>query len=135
MDRIWCNVKEKYDIIISNPPYLHPSESIQLDKNIRHEPNIALFTPKDNPLHFYEKILEFASINLSKNGIIYLEINPNFIVLGGYNLKFNSYLKKTQSIKKIYWLERVDEGNLIKKYLVLAKKMSNFNPILKISNV
>ena len=30
-------------------------------------------------VHFYEKILEFASINLSKNGIIYLEINPNFI--------------------------------------------------------
>ena len=72
-------VDKKYDIIISNPPYLHPSESNQLDKNVRHEPNIALFTPKDNPLHFYEKILEFASINLSKNGIIYLEINPNFI--------------------------------------------------------
>ena len=72
-------LNKKYDIIISNPPYLHPSESNELDKNVRHEPDIALFTPKDNPLHFYEKILEFASINLSKNGIIYLEINPNFI--------------------------------------------------------
>ena len=72
-------LNNKYDIIISNPPYLHPSESNELDKNVRHEPDIALFTPKDNPLHFYEKILEFASINLSKNGIIYLEINPNFI--------------------------------------------------------
>ena len=71
-------VNKKYDIIISNPPYLHPSESNQLDKNVRHEPYIALFTPKDNPLHFYEKILEFASINLSRNGMIYLEINPNF---------------------------------------------------------
>ena len=30
-------------------------------------------------LYFYEKILKFASTNLSKNGIIYLEINPNFI--------------------------------------------------------
>ena len=71
-------LNKKYDIIISNPPYLHPSETNQLDKNVRYEPEIALFTPKDNPLYFYEKILDFASINLTKKGIIYLEINPNF---------------------------------------------------------
>ena len=71
-------VNQKYDIIISNPPYIPPSESNRLDKNVRYEPDIALFTPKNNPLHFYEKILDFASINLSKNGKIYLEINPNF---------------------------------------------------------
>ena len=70
---------KKYDIIISNPPYIPPSESDLLDKNVKYEPDIALFTPKDNPLHFYEKIFEFASLNLSNNGIIYLEINPNFI--------------------------------------------------------
>ena len=72
-------VNKKYDIIVSNPPYLHPSESNQLDKNVKFEPDIALFTPEDDPLFFYEKILKFASINLSENGIIYLEINPNFI--------------------------------------------------------
>jgi len=71
-------VDKKYDIIISNPPYLHSSETNQLDKNVRYEPDIALFTPKDNPLYFYEKILDFASINLTNKGIIYLEINPNF---------------------------------------------------------
>ena len=70
--------KKKYDIIISNPPYLHPSEINQLDKNVKYEPDIALFTPKDNPLHYYQKILDFALINLTKKGIIYLEINPNF---------------------------------------------------------
>ena len=70
---------KKYDLIISNPPYIPPSESDLLDKNVKYEPDIALFTPKDNPLHFYEKIFEFASLNLSNNGIIYLEINPNFI--------------------------------------------------------
>ena len=58
---------------------MHPSQTNQLDKSVRYEPDIALFTPKDNPLHFYEKILEFASTNLSKNGVIYLEINPNLI--------------------------------------------------------
>ena len=77
---------KKYDIIISNPPYIPPSESDQLDKNVKYEPDIALFTPKDNPLHFYEKIFEFASLNLSNNGIIYLEINPN------YTKEFNQLL-------------------------------------------
>ena len=72
-------VNKKYDLIISNPPYIPPSESNKLDTNVKYEPDIALFTPEDNPLHFYEKIFEFASINLSKNGLIYLEINPNYI--------------------------------------------------------
>ena len=70
---------KEYDIIISNPPYISLDELNQIGKNVRYEPEIALFAPKDNPLHFYEKILEFASKNLSKNGVIYLEINPNFI--------------------------------------------------------
>ena len=70
---------KEYDIIISNPPYISLDESNQIGKNVKYEPNIALFTPKNKPLHFYEKILEFASKNLSKNGVIYLEINPNFI--------------------------------------------------------
>ncbi len=70
---------KEYDIIISNPPYISLDELNQIGKNVRYEPKIALFAPKDEPLHFYEKILEFASKNLSKNGVIYLEINPNFI--------------------------------------------------------
>ena len=70
---------KEYDIIISNPPYISLDELNQIGKNVRYEPEIALFAPKDEPLHFYEKILEFASKNLSKNGVIYLEINPNFI--------------------------------------------------------
>ena len=70
---------KEYDIIISNPPYISLDESNQIGKNVKYEPYIALFTPEDKPLHFYEKILEFAVTNLSKNGVIYLEINPNFI--------------------------------------------------------
>ena len=77
---------KEYDIIISNPPYLSLDELNQIGKNVKYEPEVALFTPKDKPLHFYEKILEFASTNLSKNGVIYLEINPNFI------LEFNQLL-------------------------------------------
>ena len=77
---------EEYDIIISNPPYISLDELNKIGKNVRYEPEIALFAPKDKPLYFYEKILEFASTNLSKNGVIYLEINPKFI------LEFNQLL-------------------------------------------
>ena len=70
---------EKYDLIVSNPPYLTTNEANQIGENVKYEPEIALFTPINKPLHFYEKIFEFASTNLNKNGEIYLEINPNFI--------------------------------------------------------
>jgi len=104
-------VNKKYDIIISNPPYIPPSESDLLDKNVKHEPDIALFTPKDNPLHFYEKIFEFASLNLSNNGIIYLEINPNFIkefnqLLTNYSVNHvnfkNDFRGKKRLVKVIF---------------------------------
>lgn len=70
---------EKYDLIVSNPPYLSIDEANEIGENVKYEPEIALFAPRNKPLHFYEKIFEFASTNLNKNGEIYLEINPNFI--------------------------------------------------------
>ena len=70
---------EKYDLIVSNPPYLSRDEANEIGENVKYEPEIALFAPRNKPLHFYEKIFEFASTNLNKNGEIYLEINPNFI--------------------------------------------------------
>ena len=70
---------EKYDLIVSNPPYLSRDQADEIGKNVKYEPEIALFAPINKPLHFYEKIFEFASTNLNKNGEIYLEINPKFI--------------------------------------------------------
>ena len=40
-----------------------------------HEPNIALFTPDDNYLIFYEKVAAFAKTHLKPNGTIYMEMN------------------------------------------------------------
>jgi len=70
---------KKYDLIVSNPPYLSTKEAHKIGENVKYEPEIALFAPINKPLHFYEKIFEFASTNLNKNGEIYLEINPIFI--------------------------------------------------------
>ena len=83
--------KYKYDVIVSNPPYLSPNEANKIGENVKFEPEIALFTPINNPLHFYKRIIEFALINLNKKGQIYLELNPVFIkdfcqLLSDFNL-------------------------------------------------
>ncbi len=63
----------KFDIIISNPPYVLPGE--QTSPNIYYEPQQAIFTPKNDPLFFYKKILDFAQNYLKKYGKIFLELN------------------------------------------------------------
>ena len=67
---------EKFDIIISNPPYVRELEKKQMQKNVlENEPHIALFVRDENPLLFYDKIADFALTNLKQNGSIYFEIN------------------------------------------------------------
>jgi len=67
---------EKFDIIISNPPYVRELEKEQMQKNVlANEPHLALFVKNENPLLFYDKIADFAIANLKQNGSIYFEIN------------------------------------------------------------
>ena len=69
------NITDKYDVIISNPPYISYYEKIEdIVKN--NEPSIALFAD-NNGLMFYEKILSKASKNLNKKAIIAFEIGRN----------------------------------------------------------
>ena len=66
-------------IIVSNPPYIVPSETSAMDVNVlRHEPEIALFTPEDDPLKFYRAIGNYARQALMPQGKLYFEINPLF---------------------------------------------------------
>ena len=49
----------EYDLIVSNPPYIRPSERVTMTENtLRHEPQQALFVPEDDPLLFYRRIAE-----------------------------------------------------------------------------
>lgn len=66
------NVNKKYDLIISNPPYIaHDEEIMEIVKN--NEPNIALYA-ENNGLYFYEEILKKASNFLNKKAMIAFEI-------------------------------------------------------------
>jgi len=70
---------KKFDIIVSNPPYITKGEKQTMHKNVLDfEPHDALFVTNNNPLQFYEAIAIFAQENLAENGKIYLELNEMF---------------------------------------------------------
>ena len=72
-------VKVKYDVIVSNPPYITNKEQAQMHSNVLdYEPHLALFVPNENPLLFYEKIADIAVKHLTENGSLYVEINEQF---------------------------------------------------------
>ena len=69
----------KVDVIVSNPPYvLDKEKETMLDNVLNNEPNLALFVPNNNPLLFYKKIAKLAFTSLSKNGLLFFEINERF---------------------------------------------------------
>lgn len=69
----------KFDMIISNPPYVTESDKLLMHKNVLdHEPATALYISDEDPLIFYRKIAEFARLNLADGGVIFLEINENY---------------------------------------------------------
>jgi release factor glutamine methyltransferase len=80
MDLFKLNLKNKFDIIISNPPYLTNSSYAKLDSDIKfYEPKRALVAGVDG-LKFYEKIISIASTNLKKNGFLGLEIGDGHYI-------------------------------------------------------
>ncbi|MFY0603346.1 MAG: peptide chain release factor N(5)-glutamine methyltransferase [Flavobacteriaceae bacterium] len=67
---------EKYDIIVSNPPYVRELEKVEIKNNVlENEPHLALFVENSNPLIFYDKIANLAKIHLEKDGCLFFEIN------------------------------------------------------------
>ena len=74
--------KNPLDIIVSNPPYIHPNEKKEISPNVlNYEPHIAIFTPKDDPLYYYRLIINFALEVLKPGGSLYFEINPIYLEL------------------------------------------------------
>ena len=69
-------VSEKWDIIVSNPPYIPEEEKSEIHANVLdHEPHLALFVPNNDPLLFYRQIGLFAQKHLNSNGKLYFEIH------------------------------------------------------------
>ncbi len=86
---------KKYDIIVSNPPYIIENEKDKMQSNVlKYEPDIALFVNNDDPLLFYRKIAQLGQKHLISEGSIYFEINE---YLGSELL----ILLKTEGYKEI----------------------------------
>ena len=69
------STKEKFDVIVSNPPYIPLKDKKFVDSVVyKNEPHKAIFV-EDDPLIFYKKILSFSTNYLNKNGRVYFEIN------------------------------------------------------------
>ena len=68
---------QKWDLIVSNPPYICEKKKADMEKNVlEHEPSLALFVPDEDPLKFYRAIAEYASSALKSGRALYFEINP-----------------------------------------------------------
>ncbi len=67
----------KWDLIVSNPPYIKPEERDGMEKNVLdYEPELALFAPSDDAIIFYRRIADYAIQALKPEGALYFELNP-----------------------------------------------------------
>jgi len=73
------NLPCKFDVMISNPPYVRELEKAFMRRNVLdYEPSVALYVPDDDPLKFYRSIALLARKYLNDGGSLYLEINEKF---------------------------------------------------------
>ena len=71
---LFDNISGKFDLIISNPPYISYKDKITIkDSVLNYDPHLALFAEEDG-IYFYRKIIENAVHYLSKDGVIFFEI-------------------------------------------------------------
>ena len=90
---------KKYDVIVSNPPYVTKSEKSLMKKNVLDfEPELALFVDNQNPLKHYHSIINFSINNQKDHGKIFFEINEYLfdkikLLLKKYDVKFCNFIK------------------------------------------
>ncbi len=98
-DYLNFDLKEKFDIIISNPPYIGIDEQDEIEESVKgFEPTMALFSPTSDALIFYRKIAEDSKNYLNKNGFLFLEINQK---LGSETLELYKDFYETYLLKDL----------------------------------
>ena len=101
------DLSQKFDIIVSNPPYVRNLEKAEIKPNVLdNEPHLALFVPDNDPLIFYKKIAELAAANLNPNGQLFFEINQ-YLGKETQELLESIGLKNIELRKDIYGNDRM----------------------------
>ena len=107
-DYLNTDLTEKYDVIISNPPYIGIDENIEIEDSVKgFEPNIALFSPTQDALIFYRKIAKDCENHLNENGLFFLEINQK---LGNETLELFKNFSESELIKDLSGNDRFVMG-------------------------
>ena len=71
---IFNNIDDKFDIIVSNPPYIDRKDEVTMKDNVlKYDPHLALFAEEEG-MYFYRKIIEQAKDYLNENGVMFFEI-------------------------------------------------------------
>lgn len=101
------SLDQKFDIIVSNPPYIRNLEKSEIKSNVlENEPHLALFVADDDALIFYKKIAELAATNLNPNGQLFFEINQ-YLGKETLDLLESLGLKNRELRKDIYGNDRM----------------------------
>jgi release factor glutamine methyltransferase len=101
------HLDQKFDIIVSNPPYVRNIEKAEIKPNVLdNEPHLALFVSDNDPLIFYKKIAVLAAANLNPNGQLFFEINQ-YLGKETQELLETIGLKNIQLRKDIYGNDRM----------------------------
>jgi len=111
---IFSNIKpgETFDIIISNPPYIPPSERYDIQTEVKFDPEIALFTGDELGLEFYEKISRQAGSILKKHGYLLFEIGKGQSRDVKEFMTYNGF-ENIEIIKDLSGIDRVISGRLV----------------------
>ena len=111
---IFSNVKpgETFDMIVSNPPYIPPSEKENIQTEVKFDPEVALFTHDEKGLEFYRKITEKAPKILNKGGYLIFELGMGQSEDVKTILDSNGF-KNIEIIKDLAGIDRVISGALL----------------------
>lgn len=103
---------QKFDLIVSNPPYVKENEMPEMRANVLNfEPHLALFVSNDDPLIFYKKIAEIGQACLENEGHVLVEIN-SYLGQETCDIFINAGYSKVELIQDFFEKDR----------MVLAKK-------------
>lgn len=98
-DYLSLDLNQKFDVIISNPPYIGIDEAHEIADSVKEfEPKMALFSPTSDVLIFYRKIDEDSKKYLNENGLLFLEINQK---LGEETLELYQDFSHSELIKDL----------------------------------
>lgn len=103
---------EKFDMIISNPPYIPYSKKSTIQKEVTFEPDIALYTNDSDGLEFYKKIISEAPAYLNKGGFLLFELGINESMNVAELMKAHGFTS-IQIVKDLANIDRVILGRLI----------------------